>query len=232
MEDFRQVLEQLGLHPKNLSLYRTAFTHRSFLNEVKEPVESNERLEFLGDAVLSVIISLFLFQTRPQDNEGDLTNLRAYIVKTESLAKATEKLNLSRFLRLSRGEEVSGGRENHQLLANTFEAVLGATFLDQGLDAATEFVKLTLLPLFEKEIQAGAPKDPKSSLQEVSQSRFQTSPRYKILSTSGPDHAKKFTVGVFIVGKQAGEGIGSSKQQAEENAAEKALSQINEGFAK
>lgn len=223
MEEFRDILKKLGLQPQDLSIYQTAFTHRSYLNEVKEPIESNERLEFLGDAILSYIVSSYLFKERPQDKEGDLTNLRAYIVKTESLAKVSQQLKLSDLLRMSRGELASGGRENHQILANTFEAVLGAIFLDQGIEAATSFVHKTLLPVFAQEIKKGAPRDPKSQLQEEVQSRFQVSPKYKVISTYGPDHAKEFKVGVFIDGKQIGEGKGTSKQQAEEESAKEAL---------
>lgn len=222
-----EIFQRVGLTPKNLQFYQTAFTHRSFLNESKEARESNERLEFLGDSVLSFIISSFLFERRPQDNEGLLTNLRAYIVKTDSLSKASKKLNLGEFLKLSKGEEVSGGRENPQILANTFEAVLGAIFLDLGIAAASKFVHSTLIPLFLEEIKKGAPRDPKSELQEIVQSRFQVSPKYKILSSLGPDHAKRFTVGVFVKEKQVGEGDGSNKQQAEEEAAKLALIKLS-----
>lgn len=221
--ELENILDKLGLSVQDKKIYQKAFTHRSYLNESKETTESNERLEFLGDSVLSFIVSSFLFNIRPQDTEGDLTNLRAYIVKTDSLAKISQKLCLGKFLKLSKGEEISGGRENPQLLANTFEALLGAIFLDQGIEGATKFVHSTLLPLFEEEVQKGAPRDPKSELQEVVQSRFQTSPKYKILETSGPDHAKRFTVGVFIMGDQVGTGNGSNKQQAEEESAREAL---------
>lgn len=226
MGDFQKILSSYNIYPKNLRLYQLAFTHRSFLNESKEKIESNERLEFLGDAVLSFITSSYLYQKRLKDSEGDLTNLRAYIVKTESLAKVSEKLGLGQFLRLSKGEELSGGRTNPQLLANTYEAFLGAIFLDLGIEDGTQFVHKTLLLLFAETIEKGAPRDPKSTLQEVVQSRYQTSPKYKILATHGPDHAKKFTVGVFVDGKQLGEGQGSSKQMAEEEAADLALKHL------
>lgn len=223
---FRQTLTNLGIAPNNEELFKTAFVHRSFLNESKETIESNERLEFLGDSVLSFIVSGYLFQVRPQDPEGDLTNLRAYMVKTDSLALIARKLNLGEFLKLSKGEELSGGRNNPQLLADTYEAVIGAIFLDQGADVAGKFIKSTLLPEFEHEIAQGAPRDPKSHLQEVAQSKFQASPRYKILETTGPDHAKRFTVGVFVQGNLLGQGTGSNKQQAEEEAAKEALKKL------
>lgn len=226
MEEFKAILEELGIHPQNISIYQTAFTHRSYLNESKEVRQSNERSEFLGDSVLSFITSTFLFHKRPEDAEGDLTNLRAYMVKTDSLAKAAQKLQLGRFLKLSKGEELSGGRENPQLMANTYEAVLGAIYLDLGVEKAREFVEQTLLPLFTEEVEKGAPRDPKSQLQEISQNKFKTSPKYKILTTTGPDHAKQFIVGVFVQGEQIGQGEGSNKQQAEEEAAKKALAKV------
>lgn len=207
-------------------IYQTAFTHRSFLNEAPEKLESNERLEFLGDAVLSFIISSYLYKLRPQDAEGDLTNLRSFIVKTTSLAKAATNLNLGGYLKLSTGEEQSGGRQNVQILANTFEAVLGAVYFDQGLDAAKQFVEENLLPLFTEELKHGPPKDAKSLFQELAQTKYKQSPKYKVLETSGPDHAKRFKVGVFVEGNQLGVGEGLSKQIAEEAAASQALETV------
>lgn len=211
---------------KNNPIFQRAFIHRSFLNEAGSNLESNERLEFLGDSVLSFIISSFLFKERLKDAEGDLTNLRSYIVKTKSLAKAASDLDLGSFLMLSKGEELSGGRDNTQILANTFEALLGAIYLEKGLDEATRFINLHLLPLFEEELKSGPPKDAKSYLQELAQTKTKQSPKYKILGTTGPDHAKQFKVGVFLENKMIGEGSGSSKQVAEEQAASKALAQL------
>lgn len=225
--DFSNLLNLLNLKFHNPKLLEQAFLHRSYLNEVKTDMASNERLEFLGDSVLSLIISYFLFTLRSSDSEGDLTNLRAHIVKTQSLAEAAKKLNLGKYLRLSKGEEISGGRNNPQLLANTYEALLGSIFLDQGLEIAREIVSSTLLPLFEKEIKMGPPKDAKSSLQEVVQRKLKESPHYKILSTKGPDHAKQFTVAVYIAGKAMGHGSGNSKQIAEEQAAKEALQELS-----
>lgn len=203
--------------------FKKAFIHRSFLNEAGANLESNERLEFLGDSILSFIISSYLFKQRPYDAEGELTNLRSYIVKTKSLASAAAALNLGSFLKLSKGEELSGGRGNPQILANTFESLLGAVYLEYGLETATEFIYKSLLPLFESEIKSGPPKDAKSHLQEIAQTKTKQSPKYKILATSGPDHAKQFSVGVFLEGKMIGKGQGSSKQIAEEAAAKQAL---------
>ena len=204
-------------------VFQTAFTHRSYLNENPSIKESNERLEFLGDSVLSFIMSSYIYKLRTADTEGDLTNLRSYIVKTTSLAIASQKLNLGKYLLMSKGEEMSGGRENIQLMANTYEAVLGAIYLDQGVEAAEEFVMKSLIPIFEKEIKSGPPKDAKSLLQELVQNQTKQAPFYKILETSGPDHAKQFTVGVFVQGELLGQGSGSSKQVAEETAATTAL---------
>ncbi len=227
MADYSNLEAQLGLRFKDTELIEKAFTHRSYLNEVKETIESNERLEFLGDSVLSFIISSYLYRVRPADEEGDLTNLRSYIVKTKSLAEASLNLNLGTYLRMSKGEEISGGRENTQLLANTFEALLGATFLDLGIEAAQDMVHKILLPIFEEEVRKGPPKDAKSELQEVVQNKTKESPHYKILKTEGPDHAKQFTVGVFVQGENYGEGKGSSKQAAEEIAAAEALKRLH-----
>lgn len=227
-EEFRQILENFGIKPQSESFYNTAFIHRSYLNEAKNVAESNERLEFLGDCILSFVVSGYLFQKRPQDTEGDLTNLRAYMVKTDSLAMVARQLYLGEYLKLSKGEEMSGGRTNPQIMADTYEAVTGAIFLDLGIDAASRFIMSTLLPAFEKEIAQGAPRDPKSYLQEIAQSKFQSSPKYKILETSGPDHAKRFTVGVFIQGSKIGQGEGNNKQQAEEEAAREALKSLTQ----
>lgn len=226
MPDFSDLNSKLNIKFKDLSLLKQAFIHRSYLNEVKMDLPSNERLEFLGDAVLSLVVSSHLFSTRSKDSEGDLTNLRAYIVKTKSLAQVAKKLDLGKHLKLSRGEELGGGRENPQLLANTFEALLGAIFVDQGLEGAKKVIEETLLPLFEKELKIGPPQDAKSRLQEVVQEQFKVSPYYKILKTHGPDHAKRFVVEVYVGGKPMGQGSGSSKQTAEEESAKEALNQL------
>lgn len=224
--EFKPLLNLLNIRFNNPKLLEQAFLHRSFLNEVKIDMPSNERLEFLGDSVLSLIISFHLYTLRSSDSEGDLTNLRAHIVKTKSLAQAAKKLELGKYLRLSKGEEISGGRANPQLLANTYEALLGAIFLDGGLEVIKEVINKTLLSLFEEELKKGPPKDAKSSLQEVVQQRLKQSPHYKILQTFGPDHAKQFTVAVYIEKKEYGRGTGHSKQVAEEQAAKLALERL------
>lgn len=221
--DFSGLLTLIKIEFNDPKLLRQAFIHRSYLNEVKLDSLSNERLEFLGDSVLSLITSTRLFKLRPEDSEGELTNLRAHIVKTTSLAEAAKLLELGKYLRLSKGEELSGGRTNPQLLANTYEALLGAVFLDQGLEAAQQVISQTLLSLFGQELKMGPPKDAKSSLQEIVQEKFKQSPHYKILQTYGPDHAKQFKVAVYVGGKQMGKGSGASKQIAEEESAKEAL---------
>lgn len=225
--NFQKLLNDLDLKFKNPKILEQAFYHRSYLNEVNLNIQSNERLEFLGDSILSFIISSHIFQARHKDTEGDLTNLRAYIVKTKSLAQAARKLKLGNYLRLSKGEELGGGRENTQLLANTFEALLGAVYLDQGLEAVQKVIEKTLLSLFTAELRSGPPKDAKSNLQEIAQEKLKESPHYKILLTKGPDHAKKFTVAVYLKGKEYGRGEGASKQVAEEHAASLAIEKLS-----
>lgn len=216
----------LNLKFKNPKLLEQAFLHRSYLNEVKLDMASNERLEFLGDSILSLVISYHLYNLRMDDTEGELTNLRAHIVKTKSLAEASKKLELGKYLLLSKGEMISGGRNNPQLLANTYEALLGAIFLDQGFNTAKRIIEQTLLPMFENELKMGPPKDAKSNLQEIVQQKFKQSPNYKILETQGPDHAKEFSVAVYVGGKEMGRGKGNSKQVAEERAAKLALQSL------
>lgn len=217
---------KLKLNFKNPQLLKQAFIHRSYLNEIKSEKASNERLEFLGDSILSLVVSHHLYNLRKDDAEGELTNLRAFIVKTKSLAQAAKNLNLGDYLKLSKGEEVSGGRNNPQLLANAYEALLGAIFLDQGLEIVRRVINDTLFKIFEKELKIGPPRDAKSNLQEIVQEKMKESPHYKILETKGPDHNKEFVVGVYIKGKEMGQGVGSSKQVAEEQAASQALEKL------
>lgn len=208
---------------KNKKLLEEALTHRSYLNESKERVPSNERLEFLGDSVLSLIVSTHLFESYPDFNEGKLTNLRSLLVNTRMLADIAREFNLGEKLRLSRGEEDSGGRNNQSMLADTFEAVLGAIYLDGGIDEAEKFVNSAVLPRAEGFITKDMLKDPKSLLQESVQAKKQSSPQYRVLEETGPAHARNFVVGVYVLDKILGQGKGKSKQEAEEKAAEAAL---------
>ncbi len=212
----------------NKNLLTQAFTHRSYLNETKETVGSNERLEFLGDSIISFVVSQFLYRTYPQFNEGELTNLRSLLVNTGSLAEVAGRLDFGKLLRLSKGEEQLKGRENKSLLADSFEAFVGALFIDRGVEAITEFLAKVLLPKAE-ELATKNLKDPKSLLQELIQSKGQVQLSYKVVTEEGPAHNKVFTVNVLIGDRLLGKGIGRSKQDAEKDAAENALS--NESLA-
>lgn len=211
---------------KNKNLFEQAFTHRSYLNESREKVESNERLEYLGDSILSFVVSRNLFTMYPDRDEGMLTNMRSLLVNTKSLAEVSHELEFGKFLKLSKGEEDSHGRENQSLLADCYEAFIGALFIDQGLTPARKFIENTLLPKAKKFENRDALKDPKSLLQEHVQAQKHTSPLYTVLNEEGPAHAKIFTIGVFINDIQMGEGKGRSKQQAEEGAAKQALVEL------
>lgn len=210
----------------NPKLLEEALTHRSYLNESKIKVSSNERLEFLGDSILSFAVSTYLFKTYPEYNEGKLTNLRSLLVNTKTLAEISKECDLGSRLRLSKGEEESGGRQNQSLLADTFEAYIGALYLDQGTEEAEKFILSSVIPRTEDFIQKNMLKDPKSRLQEFVQSKKQFSPLYKVLAEEGPAHARKFTVGVFVNEELIGEGKGKSKQEAEEQAASIALTKF------
>ena len=208
---------------KNQALFEQAFTHRSYLNETREQIASNERLEFLGDSILSFLVSDFLYKKYPQYNEGVLTNLRSLLVNTKSLGTIARELDFGSLLKLSKGEHEAQGRENQSLLADSFEAFIGALFMDQGLQAVSDFISKTLLVQIPELVEKKTFKDPKSLLQEYVQSKKKGSPVYKVLTEEGPAHAKTFTVGVYVAGNLLGEGTGKSKQQAEENAAKLAL---------
>ena len=208
---------------KNKKLFEEAFTHRSYLNEAKFKVSSNERLEFLGDSILSFVVSNHLFTKYPHFDEGTLTNLRSLLVNTKSLSQIAQELNMGRLLKLSKGEEESKGRENATLLENSFEAYVGALFLDQGMSSVVKFLENVLFPKIQDLVTKKVFKDPKSLLQEMVQARKQNSPIYKVLYETGPAHAKTFKVGVYVDKKLVGEGKGKSKQTAEESAAKAAL---------
>lgn len=207
----------------NKKLFEEAFTHRSYLNEASIKISSNERLEFLGDSILSFVVSDYLYTKYPQFNEGTLTNLRSLMVNTKSLSEIARELKIGQLLKLSKGEEDSKGRENATLLENSFEAYVGALFLDQGMPSVVKFLENALFPKIQQFVTKKAFKDPKSLLQEKVQAKKQSSPVYKVLGETGPAHAKLFTVGVYVENKMLGKGQGKSKQQAEESAAKVAL---------
>ncbi len=215
---------------KNKQLFEQAFTHRSYLNEAKEKISSNERLEFLGDSIISFVISEHLFNKHPDYNEGILTNMRSLLVNTKSLAELSRELDFGNYLKLSKGEDESKGRQNQSLLADSFEAYVGALFIDSGIDITKDF----LIQVFSQKIQIlekeRSFKDPKSLLQEFVQSRKQNSPMYKVLREHGPAHSKIFTMGVYISGKLIDQGEGKSKQEAEESAALEALKKLKQAI--
>lgn len=207
----------------DLNLLITAFTHRSYLNEHKKTVsEHNERLEFLGDAVLELVVTEYLYATY-SDPEGILTNWRSSLVRTESIGAAAAKFGFEPLLRLSRGEKRGTDRARAQILANSFEAVTGALYLDQGYDAAKKFITEAILSTFEHILASGSWMDPKSHLQELAQSKDSATPMYKVMSEDGPDHDKLFSVGVYVNGVLRGQGEGPSKQAGQQKAAEAAL---------
>ncbi|HDQ88601.1 MAG TPA: ribonuclease III [candidate division WWE3 bacterium] len=217
----------LGIKIKDQALFCTAFTHRSYLNEHQTyELPSNERLEFLGDAVLQLLSSEYLYKNY-QNPEGDLTNFRAAIVCTESLAKEAGRLNYGKFLLLSKGEEANGGRQREYILANTFEAVLGAMFLQEGLDKCRDFVTKELLYKTNEIVETKSYKDAKSEFQEMAQEKLGVTPSYIILDSWGPDHEKMFKVGVYLSREEYGIGEGTSKQKAEQEAAIKALDKLS-----
>lgn len=200
-------------------LLETAVTHRSYINEHRKVKEHNERLEFLGDAVLELIVSDFLFRKFVDRAEGDLTSFRSALVRTDSLALTAKDLKIGEYILLSKGEEDSGGREKDYLLANAFEAVLGSIYLDQGYEVSRKFVEQFLLPKIDDIVENRLDIDNKTRIQELAQSVHKSTPVYEVIKEEGPDHDKTFTVVVKIDGKIIGEGVGSSKQRAEEKAA-------------
>lgn len=218
-----QIQKTIKFKFKDTSILSTALTHRSFLNENKNKIIiSNERLEFLGDAVLELWTSHYLYNSFPNYPEGRLTNLRSLIVRTENLAQIANSINLGTFLFLSHGEEANGGRKNLSILADSFEALIGAIFLDSGQSASDQFLKQFMTDSIKKISHQKNYKDPKSVFQEIAQSKKGITPIYKTIKEIGPDHAKKFTVAVYLADQKIATGTGVSKQKAEENASLKA----------
>ena len=214
--------KKLGLKFKDSSLLHKARVHRSFLNENPSEPESNERLEFLGDAILEFVVSSYLYKKFPKENEGHLTTLRAKLVDTTSLAQTAKALGLGEFIYLSRGEARGSGSSNSGLLADTVEAVIGALYLDQGLPGVSSFIENNILKKIPQIVKKSL-KDPKSLLQEYVQAAGYSTPSYKVISETGPDHLKSFTVEVLVDKKPFARGSGSSKQTATQVAATTAL---------
>lgn len=225
--DFEKLKKILELEAVNQELFVNAFTHRSYLNEhldYKGP--SNERLEFLGDAVLQLLSSEHLFNKYPLSPEGILTNYRSAIVCTPSIAEEAKKLGYGEFLFLSNGEDATGGRDREYILANTFEAVLGAIYLDLGIESCRKFVEKTLFYKVTRIVENEDYKDAKSKFQETAQEKRAITPVYKVLESWGPDHEKSFKVGVFLGEDLYGVGEGKSKQKAEQSAAIEGLKKL------
>lgn len=219
--------EQLGITFDNIELLILAFTHRSYVNEHKKTAPAhNERLEFLGDAVLELVVTEYLYRNHA-DPEGTLTNWRSALVRTESISAAAARHGFEPLLRLSRGEKRGTDRARAQILANSYEAVVGAIYLDKGYEAAKIFITKSILSTFDAILESGSWMDPKSHLQELAQSREGHTPLYKVLAEEGPDHDKIFTVGVFVGGELRGQGTGPSKQSGQQKAAEAALASYN-----
>lgn len=223
MNSYKKLAANVGFSFKNVSLLETALTHRSFLNEHREIESSNERLEFLGDAVLELIVSFFLYKKYPGKSEGQLTLWRSKIVQTKTLAAIARKLQLPLYLKLSKGEQENNGQNNNSLLADTLEAVIGAIFIDQGIKSAEKFIHQILLDTLEQIIQNEEVADYKSLYQEKVQASGQATPFYKIISSTGPDHDKLFVSAVYVDGVEIALGNGKSKQIAEQQAAKLAL---------
>ena len=213
----------------NPLLLETALTHRSALNErLSQATESNERLEFLGDAVLELVTTQFLYQKCASEPEGVLTAYRSALVKTTTLAKVAQTLQLGERLYLSRGEESTGGRDNVSLLADTVEALIGALYLDQGYDAAQVFIETHILSLFDSVLQHRLYKDAKSDLQELVQGKKWPTPEYRVIQATGPDHEKNFVIEVVINDQPFARGEGKSKQIAQQQAATAALEKLQQ----
>jgi len=228
MKNFTPLEKKLGLEFKNKDLLIQAFVHRSYLNENPDfYLDHNERLEFLGDAVLELVVTEELYQNYPQKAEGELTNWRAALVNTNILAKIGSELDFNNFILLSRGEAKDTGKARQYILANTFEAFIGALFLDSGYNVAKKFIKKYLIKELPRIIKYGLFKDAKSCFQEKAQEKVKITPNYKVLKEWGPDHLKHFVVGVFLRNKLIAKGKGSSKQEAEDAAAQNALKTKN-----
>ncbi|PID83453.1 ribonuclease III [Candidatus Campbellbacteria bacterium] len=225
MSNLNKFEEKINIEFKNKKLLELAFTHRSYLNEAKKSNQHNERIEFLGDAVLELASTEFLYKKFPEKKEGELTALRSALVNTFSLFQAAEKLGLNDYLLLSKGEKTSVKGRDH-ILANTFEALIGAIYLEFGFRKVQEFLDQNLFGYLDEIIQNNLHKDPKSYFQELAQEHKKVTPEYKLQDHIGPDHDKEFVMAVFLGDEKIAEGIGTSKQKAEIEAARNALKKM------
>ena len=223
LQDFQ---DRLGIQFKDITLLERAFIHRSYLNEhPRLGLEHNERIEFLGDAVLELVVTDFLYRNYPNP-EGDLTNWRSALVKTESLAAVAEKLQIAEYFKLSRGESKGNARSHSLISANAVEAIIGATYLDQGYEMAKKFISEHIISRLPEILETGTWMDPKSKFQELAQERFGLTPSYRVVDEAGPDHDKVFTIGVYVGDTLYGKGSGSSKQAGQQEAASAALAKL------
>ena len=224
--DFSKFEETLDIIFKDKALLKQAFIHRSYINENRAlGLSHNERLEFLGDAVLELVTTDYLYKRFLDMDEGELTSLRSALVNADTCAVVATNLGANDFLLLSRGESKDTGRARQYILANTLEAIIGAIYMDQGFEIAQEFIKKHITPLTDSLIEKGAWIDAKSLFQEKAQEHESVTPIYKTLKETGPDHDKRFTIGVYVGGELVGQGEGQSKQDAEQGAARSALKQ-------
>jgi ribonuclease-3 len=227
-ETFAELEKRIGIVFRNRDLLENVFIHRSFLNEHKTfRLPSNEKLEFLGDSVLSLVTSIFLYKNYPDLDEGTYTDIKAAIVRTESLAEVAKKIDLGSSIYLSKGEEQNKGKENRNILADCFESLVAAIFIDRGFDAAYEFI---VKYLFEDKLDFIVKNklylSPKSRLQELLQAKYKTLPTYVIVREEDPEHKKEFSVDVYFEKRKLGSGSGHSKKEAEENSAKNALEKM------
>jgi ribonuclease-3 len=224
MNDLSLFEKKINITFEDKLLLQTAFTHRSYINENTDIATGhNERLEFLGDAVLELVITRYLFDKYPHKPEGELTAYRSSLVNTISLAESAEVLGVNDFLLLSKGEAKDAGRARQHILANTFEAIIGAIYLDQGYDLAEKFISETLYDKIDEIVKKGLWRDAKSWVQEKAQELVGETPSYEVLDEHGPDHDKSFTVGIYFGQELIAKGKGKSKQEAEQSAARQAL---------
>ena len=224
----QQLMDRIHLQFNDVLLLTRAMTHRSYLNEHPDALEDNERLEFLGDAILDFLVGEWLYNRFPEMEEGELTQMRSALVQTNQLAAFSRQLKLENTIRLGKGETKSGGKLRNTLLCDVFEAFIGALFLDKSIDVVRGFINPLLEGAINEIIELHKNEDPKSLLQEWAQANGYPTPKYLTIKVSGPDHAKIFEIEVKVNKKVMGSGVGKSKQSAEKNAAQKALDQINQ----
>jgi len=224
MEAYLEFQNHIGVQFKDINLLKQACTHRSYINEQKQSgFGHNERLEFLGDAVLELIITDFLYKKFPETDEGILTAYRSSLVRTESISKAARDLGMNDILLLSKGESRDEGKARDYILANTYEALIGAVYLDAGYGAAEKVIGNTLFGNIDEVIAEGSWKDAKSYVQEKAQEIYGLTPRYELMRAEGPDHSKEFIMAIYFGDKKIAQGKGNSKQQAQQEAAQKAV---------